>query len=147
MPLIQIKNTTGKVIESLQADSIQKALEIIALRGTSLPRADLRGLNLAGANLQGLQCPAADFSKATLDGANLRDAHLPAANFTQAALAKTDFRDCNIAAATFAGVDPRSAIGFGSRPTAIPPQYAALMALAAEHPSSADFIPPYTTHR
>ncbi len=112
MPVIQLRDLSGMLLTQLQADSIAQALEILALQGTSLPRADFRGINLAGATLRGLQAPACDCSGATLDRAKFQNAHCPNANFTGASLAFMQAHAARFAGARFDQMDPRSIGGF-----------------------------------
>jgi uncharacterized protein YjbI with pentapeptide repeats len=141
MPLIQIKNLNGQIIATVDAESVPAAMEILALRGTSVANADLRSMNLSGRRLQGLQCPGADFSNANLDATRFAEAHLVNAKFRNVSMVGTHFGRASLGGATFEGVDPRGAVGF-------PPSHLAQATfsrsvnLLPTDPRSVDFRPP-----
>ena len=89
--LIEIKNWSGRVLHSIEADSIKNAVELLVSRGANLSGANLSGADLSGANLSG-----ADLSGADLRSANLYGADLSSADLYRADLYRADLRDANL---------------------------------------------------
>jgi hypothetical protein len=84
--MLKIKDLTGKIIFTVDADSLSEAdLSGADLGRADLSRADLRGADLSGADLSGADLRRADLrgaylSRADLSGADLRGADLRGAD-------------------------------------------------------------------
>ena len=80
MKKIEIKSRfSGKVIFSVEAESLKIAVELAIKSGANLSRADLYGAYLSRAYLSGANLSRADLSRANLSGADLSRAYLSGA--------------------------------------------------------------------
>jgi uncharacterized protein YjbI with pentapeptide repeats len=104
--MIEIKNLDGKIIETVEGDTLMGVdlrwanLEGADFRGANLWRADLREANLWGADLRWANLfkanfEGADLSKAELAEANFRGANLWGATLWETNLEGADFRGAN----------------------------------------------------
>jgi len=75
------------------------------LQGYNLSGANLRGANLSGADLRGADLSGADLSRADLSWANLRGADLSWANLRGANLSRADLSWANLRGADLSGAD------------------------------------------
>jgi hypothetical protein len=105
MKLFEIKNwVSGKILFSLETESLKLTLEAAVKTGADLTGADLRGADLRGADLRG-----ADLRGADLRGAYLRGAYLTGAYLTGAYLTGADLRGAYLTGAYLTGADLRGA--------------------------------------
>lgn len=74
----------------------ETSLTDVDFTGAELDRANLRGMGLAGAQLEGCTATGADFSQAVLRGANLRKLWAPTSRFMDADLTEADLRGANL---------------------------------------------------
>jgi uncharacterized protein YjbI with pentapeptide repeats len=120
---IEIKNWSGNVLHTIEADSLKAAVEALVkqgcnlrgvylegaylewayLGGAYLEGANLRGANLEGANLRGVYLRGSNLRGANLEGANLEGANLRGANLEGANL-----RGANLEGANYGGSIPIS---------------------------------------
>jgi NTP pyrophosphatase (non-canonical NTP hydrolase) len=107
--MIEIKSRlSGKVLFSVEAETIREAVEKAVLEGANLSGANLACANLSGANLSGANLACANLSGANLacanlSGANLRGANLRGANLEDADLRGADLRGANLEGAELGG--------------------------------------------
>ena len=103
---IEIKNTSGIVIYTVDGDSLTGAnLSRADLRGANMSGADLSGADLSGAYLRGANLSGADLRGANLSGAYLRGAYLSGADLSVANLREADLRGANLKEAYLSGAD------------------------------------------
>ncbi|MEM9264926.1 MAG: pentapeptide repeat-containing protein [Cyanobacteria bacterium P01_F01_bin.13] len=87
---VALLTVTGLVVATqpttwaVDEDDLKRLLETNECPGCDLREADLRRLNLSGANLEGADLKEANFFYAILDGANLSGADLRQTNFAYA---------------------------------------------------------------
>ena len=108
MNTIEIKNKAGKVIARVTAEGRDDFCSA-DMRGLDLTGANLSYANLTNANLRGANLTDANLSYANLTDANLSYANLTNANLSYAYLAGANLADANLADAylIIAGVDER----------------------------------------
>ena len=101
MKLFEIKHwISGKILFSLETETLKLTLEAAVKTGAFLRGADLTGADLRGAYLRG-----ADLTGAYLTGAYLRDAYLTGAYLTGAYLRGAYLRGADLAGAYLRGAD------------------------------------------
>jgi hypothetical protein len=110
----EIKNISGEVIYTTEADSLKVAIEEAVKEGKSLEDAYLSGAYLSGADLRGADLRGADLRGADLYGANLiradlRGAYLRGADLYGANLRGADLMGANLIRANLSGADLRDA--------------------------------------
>ena len=99
MKKIEIKSRfSGKVIFSVEAESLKIAVELAIKSGANLSRADLYGAYLSRAYLSGANLSRADLSRANLSGADLSRAYLSGAD-----LSRADLSGANLSGADLSG--------------------------------------------
>jgi hypothetical protein len=92
MKLFEIKNrVSGKILFSLETESLKLTLEAAVKTG-----ADLRGADLTGADLRGAYLTGADLTGAYLRGAYLTGTYLRGAYLTGADLRGADLRGADL---------------------------------------------------
>ena len=90
----------GRILFSLETDTLKLTVEAAVKEGANLEGAYLRGANLGGANLEG-----ANLEGANLEGANLRGANLEGANLRGAYLEGANLRGANLRGAYLEGAN------------------------------------------
>jgi hypothetical protein len=109
--LFEIKSRwTGRVLFSLDCETLKLCAEAAVRSGANLADADLTGANLtranlAGANLTGANLTRANLTRANLAGANLADADLTRADLTGANLAGAYLMGADLTRADLAGAN------------------------------------------
>jgi len=89
----------GNPDKQLTFDLLLEICDATNLRGVNLADADLWGANLSGANLSDADLADANLRGANLSGVNLTDADLSGANLTDAPLRYADLRGANLSGA------------------------------------------------
>jgi hypothetical protein len=96
----EIKNRfNGRVIFSLETESMKLCVEAAWKAGANLSRANLSGADLSRANLSGANLSGANLSGANLSGANLSRANLSRANLSRANLSGADLSGADLSRA------------------------------------------------
>ena len=94
----QIKNRyTGEIIVEMEAETLKEVVE--------KNKANLRGADLWGADLQGANLRGADLQEANLRGANLWEADLREVNLWGANLWEANLQEVNLQGANLRGTD------------------------------------------
>jgi hypothetical protein len=93
MALIEIKHWNGKILHTIEADSIKAAVEALVRNGANLNMASLDGANLNRANLNGASLDGANLNRANLNRASLNGASLDGANLNRANLNRASYGD------------------------------------------------------
>ena len=115
MKKIEIKSRfSGKVIFSVEANSLKIAVELAIKSEADLSRANLSGANLSGANLYGAYLSRANLSGANLSGANLSGADLYGANLSGADLSGANLSGANLYEAYLYGANLSGANLYGA---------------------------------
>lgn len=96
---------TGKVILSLETDSIKSCVEEAVRFKISLSDANLSSVNLAGACLVGADLAYASLANAILTGSDLTGANLRETNLIRANLVGASLRFANLSKAKLSGAD------------------------------------------
>jgi len=108
MTLFEIKHRhSGKVLFSLETESLKVCVVGAVRLSAGLRGADLRGASLGVANCRGANLEGADLRDADLRGASLRGASLGVANCRGANLEGADLRDADLRGAE--GIFPMGA--------------------------------------
>src|SRR5579872_7397616 len=113
MQIIEIQSRwDNRVLFSVEAETLAKAVEAAIEGGADLSSANLRGAYLGGAYLRGAYLGGADLRGANLrgaylGGADLRGAYLRGANLGGADLSSADLGGVNLGGAYLRGANPR----------------------------------------
>jgi len=99
--MIEIKNTNGVVLRTVDADTLREA----DLSGADMSWAKLSGADLSGADLSGAKLSGADLSGADLSGAKLIEADLSGADMSWAKLSGADLSGADLSGAKLSGAD------------------------------------------
>ena len=100
----------GKILFSIETESLKLAVEAAVksgadLSGADLSRADLSGADLSGADLSGADLSRANLSRADLSGADLYGADLSGADLSRANLSRANLSRANLYGADLYGAD------------------------------------------
>jgi len=108
--IIEIKSWyDGKLLHSVEAETLRDAIMELVKIGADLRGADIRGTYLSGANLSGANLRGADLGDTYLSGANLSGAYLRGADLGGANLSGANLRGANLSGANLSGANLRGA--------------------------------------